>query len=75
MAAVPVGLAVGVAGLVGAAQHNGKRGTVVAGPDPVSGRYKVRIDGAAGGAKPLGLKPANLQLMEELMEGLELEPA
>ena len=68
MEAVPVGLVVEVGGLVGAAEHNGRRGTVVGGPDPKTGRYKVRLDGGgefgAGGAKPLGLKPANLRLSE-----------
>ena len=44
MAAMPVGLAAGVSGLVGAAQHNGKRGMVASGPGPISGRYKVRLD-------------------------------
>eukprot|EP01051_Picozoa_sp_SAG22_P033745 SAG22_NODE_14934_length_361_cov_0.961832_1_plen_109_part_01 len=60
--AVPVGLAVEVGGLVGAAEHNGKRGTVVGGPDPKTGRYRVRLDcggdsdgGGGGGGKPLGL--------------------
>ena len=61
--AVPVGLAVGVGGLVGAAQHNGKRGTVASKPDPSSGRYKVRLDGAGNGGRPLGLLPANLRLL------------
>ena len=54
---MPVGLAVGVGGLVGAAQHNGKRGTVASGPDPSSGRYKVRLDGGGNGGRPLGLLP------------------
>ena len=54
--AVPVGLAVGVGGLVGAAQHNGKRGTVAsqrAGPDfrPVQGAAGRRRErGAAARA-------------------------
>ena len=71
--AVPVGLAVGVGGLVGAAQHNGKRGTVASGPDPSSGRYKVRLDGGGNGGRPLGLLPANLRLLGP--EGFEPEPA
>jgi hypothetical protein len=69
--AVLVGLAVEVGGLVGAAEHNGKRGTVVGGPDPKTGRNRVRLDGGGdsdggggGGGKPLGLKPANLRLLE-----------
>ena len=70
--AVPVGLAVGVGGLVGAAQHNGKRGTVASRPDPISGRYKVRLDGGGNGGRPLGLLPANLRLLGP--EGLEPEP-
>ena len=65
---MPVGLAVEVGGLVGAAEHNGKRGTVVGGPHPKTGRYKVRLDDGGeadgGGAKLLGLKPANLRLLE-----------
>ena len=71
--AVPVGLAVGVGGLVGAAQHNGKRGTVASGPDPISGRYKVRLDGEGNGGRPLGLLPANLRLLGP--RGFKLEPA
>ena len=59
-------------GLVGAAQHNGKRGTVASGPDPISGRYKVRLDGGGNGGKLLGLLPANLRLLGP--EGLEPEP-
>ena len=66
---MPVGLAVGVGGLVGAAQHNGKRGTVASGPDPISGRYKVQLDGGGNGGRPLGLLPANLRLLGP--EGLE----
>ena len=45
--------AVEVAGLVGAVQHNGKRGTVLDGPHPDTGRYRVLLD---AGGKPLGLK-------------------
>eukprot|EP01051_Picozoa_sp_SAG22_P010265 SAG22_NODE_912_length_6534_cov_2.967211_2_plen_224_part_00 len=67
--AVPVGLAVGVGGLVGAVQHNGMRGTVVGGLDPKTGRYTVRLDSSddngGGGVRPLGLKPGNLRLLEE----------
>eukprot|EP01051_Picozoa_sp_SAG22_P001597 SAG22_NODE_64_length_23238_cov_83.185566_10_plen_106_part_00 len=59
--ALPVGLAVEVGGLVGAAEHNGKRETVVGGPDPKSGRYKVVLDDTNDGAPPLRLKPANLR--------------
>ena len=70
---MPVGLAVGVGGLVGAAQHNGKRGTVASGPDPIPGRYKVQLDGGGNGGRPLGLLPANLQLLGP--EGLEPEPS
>ena len=66
---VPIGLAVGGGGLVGAAQHNGKRGTVASGPDPIS---KVRLDGGGNGGRPLGLLPANLRLLGP--EGLEPEP-
>ena len=69
---MPVGLAVGVGGLVGAAQHNGKRETVASGPDPISGRYKVRLDGGGNGGRLLGLLPANLRLLGP--EGLEPEP-
>ena len=72
VAAVPIGLAVDVGGLVGTAQHNGKRGKVVSGPDPSSGRYNVRLDGGANGGRPLGLLPANLRLLGP--EGLEPEP-
>jgi hypothetical protein len=43
-------------GLVGGAQHNGKRG-VVRGYDQGSGRFKVSV---AGRPKPLGVKAANL---------------
>ena len=52
------GTAVEVVGLVGAQQHNGKRG-VVAGMDLESGRCKVRLDDG----KMLGLKPENLKLV------------
>jgi hypothetical protein len=71
--AVPVGLVVGVGGLVGAARHNGKRGTVVSGPDQDTGRYTVRLDGgdSGGGMRPLGLKPASLRLLQEGEEGQE----
>ena len=61
VAVVPVGLAVGVGGLVGAAEHNGKRGAVASGPDLTTGRYSVKLE---EGGKPLGLKPANLRLLE-----------
>ena len=65
--AVPVGLKVVVGGLVGATEHNGKRGAVIDGPDAKTGRYKVQLDdadGVGGGrAKLLGLKPANLRLL------------
>ena len=70
---MPVGLAVGVGGLVGAAQHNGKRGTVASGPDLSSGRYKVRLDGGGNGGRPIGLLPANLRLLGP--RGFKLEPA
>jgi tetratricopeptide (TPR) repeat protein len=60
---VPVGTAVEVGGLVGAAQHNSKWGTVVGGLDLQTGRYKVRLD--TGHEQPLGLKPANLRLLIE----------
>jgi hypothetical protein len=72
--AVPVGLAVRVGGLVGAAQHNGKCGRVVGGPDPATGRCKVRLDGAESGAKPLGLKPANLRLLSSLARDANGDP-
>ena len=68
--AVSVGLEVEVGGLVGAAEHNGKRGVVVRGADPATGRYRVRLNASeasgSGGraAKPLALKPANLRLLE-----------
>jgi hypothetical protein len=58
---VLVGLAERVDGLVGAAQRNDKRGTMVSGPDPATGRYKVQLDNAETGVKALGLKPANLE--------------
>jgi nucleoredoxin len=58
-----LGAAVAVHGLQGAPQHNGKRGVVVSGPDPKSGRYAVQIDGETKD-KALGLKLANLQLAE-----------
>ena len=58
---VLVGLAERVDGLVGAAQHNDKRGTMVSGPDPATGRYNVQLDNAETGVKALRLKPANLK--------------
>ena len=60
LAAAPAGLAIEVVGLVGAPQHNGKRGTVAGGPDVETGRYTIRLP---GGGKPLGLKPGNLALV------------
>ena len=51
---------------MGAAHHNGKLGKVVDGPYLDTGRYKVQLD---EGGKPLGLKPANIRLVE----GLSLE--
>jgi hypothetical protein len=51
-----------------AAQHNGKRGTVVSGPDTQTGRYEVQLDDEGTGAKPLGLKPANLRLLKPPLE-------
>ena len=69
---MPVGLAVGVGRLVGAAQHNGKCGAVASGPDPISGRYKVRLDDGGNGGRSLALLPANLRLLGP--EGLEPEP-
>ena len=51
--AVHVGSVVWVAGLVGAAKHNGKRGKVVGGPHPETGRYryrKMRLNGGDDGA-------------------------
>jgi hypothetical protein len=65
---VPVGLAVEVRGLVGAAEHNGKQG-VVESRLGENGRCAVWLPGRA---KPLGLKPANLAL---LIGGPEPEPA
>ena len=58
-----MGTAVAVHGLQGAPQHNGKRGVVVSGLDPKSGRYAVQIDGETKD-KALGLKLANLELAE-----------
>jgi hypothetical protein len=67
---LPVGTPVAVAGLVAAAQHNGELGTLVGGPDPTTSRYTVRmdIDEEGGGAKYLGLKPANLRVRHQLVE-------
>lgn len=62
-AVVPIGTVVGVGGLVGAAQHNGKLGTVTAGPDPTTGRYTVRLHAGGNGGTPLGVKLANLRLL------------
>lgn len=58
-----LGTAVAVHSLQGAPQHNGKRGVVISGPDPKSGRYAVQIDGETKD-KALGLKLANLELAE-----------
>lgn len=58
-----LGTAVAVHGLQGAPQHNGKRGVVVSGPDPKSGRYAVQINGETKDTA-LGLKLANLELAE-----------
>jgi tetratricopeptide (TPR) repeat protein len=71
---VPVGQVVGVSGLVAAAEHNGKRGTVITELDAKTGRYTVQLQ---EGGKALGLKPANLRLVdgieeEELAQALEL---
>jgi ankyrin repeat protein len=67
---VLVGLAVEVRGLVGTAEHNGKRG-VVESRVGENGRCGVRLPGRA---PPLGLKPANLQLANQAV-ALEPEPA
>jgi hypothetical protein len=67
---VPVGLAVEVHGLVGAAEHNGKQG-VVESRVGENGRCGVRLSGRA---TPLGLKPANLQPANQAVP-LEPEPA
>ena len=63
LAALGVGAAVAVCGLQGAPQHNGKRGVVVQGLDPKSGRYAVQLNGEAKDSA-LGLKLGNLQLAE-----------
>jgi hypothetical protein len=62
LASVPAKVVVGVGGLVGAAEHNGKRGTVVGGPDAETGRYTVRLE--EGGT--LGLKLQNLRLVDAM---------
>jgi thiol-disulfide isomerase/thioredoxin len=64
LAALGAGAAVVVHGLQGAAQHNGKRGVVVGGPDPQSGRYAVQLQGTGADDSALGVKIANLQLPE-----------
>jgi hypothetical protein len=61
LAVVPVGLAVGVHGLVGAPQHNGKHG-VVTGRVGSNGRCRVQL---AGVQKPLGLRLANIEMAPE----------
>ena len=63
--AVPVGLAVEVGGLVCDGQHNDKRGTVVGGPHPKTGRYEVQLEHTYGRLRPLWLKPTNLRLLED----------
>jgi hypothetical protein len=63
VASVPSNFVIGVDGLVGAAQHNGKRGRVIRGPDAKTGRYKVQLE---EGGKPLGLKLQNLRLVEAM---------
>jgi ankyrin repeat protein len=63
LASVPPNFVVGVGGLVRSAQHNGKWGTVVGGPDAETGRYKVRLE---EGGQMLGLKLQNLRLVEAM---------
>ena len=58
--ALSAGDRVEVFGLVAAAQHNGKRGTVQRWLHKKR-RYLVRLDGAES-PKPIAVKPANLQL-------------
>jgi ankyrin repeat protein len=67
---VPVGLAVEVHGLVGAVEHNGKKG-VVESRVGENGRCGVRLQGRT---TPLGLRPVNLQPASQAV-ALELEPA
>eukprot|EP01047_Picozoa_sp_COSAG01_P045499 COSAG01_NODE_4197_length_5250_cov_33.117453_3_plen_185_part_01 len=56
-AELAAGTAVGITGLTGAPQHNGKVG-IVEGFDAAKDRYMVRV---IGEAKPLRVKAANLQ--------------
>jgi hypothetical protein len=63
LASVPANLVVGVDGLIGAAQHNSKRGRVIGGPDSKTGRYTVLLE---EGGQPLGLKLQNLRLLEAM---------
>ena len=60
---VAVGVAVTITGLVGAAHHNGKLGTVTA-FDAETGRYVVKLEGFEGGlgGESLRVKPENLAL-------------
>jgi ankyrin repeat protein len=68
---VPVGLAIEVHGLVGAVEHNGKKG-VVESRVGENGRCGVRLPGRA---TPLGLKPANLQPANQAVALEPPEPA
>jgi hypothetical protein len=56
---IATGTTVRIHGLKGAAQHNGKIGTIVS-FNKKTGRYGVKTADQGVDAKPLGLKPANI---------------
>lgn len=53
------GTKVAIQGLVGAAQHNGKTGTLLS-FDSAKGRFTVALDGGGGGTPQLAVKPGNV---------------
>jgi tetratricopeptide (TPR) repeat protein len=84
LVAAPVGTQVEVVGLTGSPHHNGRRGTVVSGPDEETERFVVKVGhhtqshygdredtpGQTLGLKPVNLCPVGLQQNEDQLAAL-----